>query len=770
MKQRENIMIRFVRALSTSIVCVAMVSVAVSQDSMPRGIMTGRVLNALTREPMIGANVILVGTTTGAATDQNGTFRIENIPAGIYIVRASLIGFEAVVRTDVVVSPARPADVLFELVESAVELEEITVTGRFFAKTPDKVVSVQTQSYEEIRRLPGGFEDVVRAVSILPGVAQVEPGRNDLIVRGGAPSENLYVVDGLELSNINHFGTQGSGGGPLSYINLDFVSGTTFSTGGFGVRYGDKLSSVLTIDLREGRRDRLGGKATISATQFGLDAEGPVSEAGSFLVSARRSYLDLIFRAAGFGFVPEYWDFLGKTTYHPGTADRVSVLGILALDNVRLFNDTPEKRYDNSRILASDHVQGVGSVSWQHLFKAGYFTLTGGVTYNQFRYQQNDSLLQPIFQNRSAEQEFSLRGEIVSLMGESTELSAGVQGRWLLFDGRLTLRPFWTNFGKHISVDARFDTTAVKLAAYVQIAQRFGNFRLIAGGRLDYFSLIDHPAAMSPRLSLSYALRPTTTVSASIGRYAQAPSLIWLAAVPSNRRLAHVKVDQFVVGVEEFLQSDVKMSLEAYRKNYRSYPASTVRPWLVLANTGAGFGGSEDGFSSFGLDPLVSEGTGWSQGMEVFVQKKYSETPWYGTVSISYGRTAFTALDGVERPGSFDQRWIVNLGGGYLLNHSWELSGKFRVATGRPYTPYNADGSQDASRFNSARIPANHSLDIRLDRRWMFERWTLVVYLDVQNVYNRPLRSVPRYDERTGTLDEAQSIGILPSIGVSAEF
>lgn len=768
MKLEGKHIVRYVEMLRWIIVCfIVMVFQAASQ---PRGTITGRVVNALTREPMIGANVMIVGTTTGAATDQNGNFRIENIAAGIYILRASLIGFEAALKTDVVVSPARPVDLLFELTESAVELEEITVTERFFAKTPDKVVSVQTQSYEEIRRLPGGFEDVVRAVSILPGVAQVEPGRNDLIVRGGAPSENLYVVDGLELSNINHFGTQGSGGGPLSYVNLDFVSGTSFSTGGFGARYGDKLSSVLTIDLREGRRDRLGGKATISATQFGLNAEGPVSESGSFLVSARRSYLDLIFRAAGFGFVPEYWDFLGKAMYQPGTSDRISVLGILALDNVRLFNDTPEKRYDNSRILASDHVQGVGGVSWQHLFKAGYFTLTGGVTYNAFRYRQNDSLLQPIFENRSAEQEVSLRGEVVSLMGESTELSVGVQGRWMLFDGRLTLRPFWTNFGQQISVDARFDTTAVKLAGYVQIAQRFGHFRVIAGGRLDYFSLIDTPAAISPRLSLSYAFRPTTTVSASIGRYTQAPSLVWLAAVPSNRRLNHVKVDQVVLGIEELLQSDVKMSLELYRKNYGSYPASTVRPWLVLANTGAGFGGSEDGFSSFGLDPLVSGGTGWSQGVEVFVQKKYSETPWYGTLSISYGRTAFTALDRVERPGSFDQRWIANLGGGYVLDHSWEFSGKFRVAAGRPYTPYNADGTQDASRFNSARIPANHSLDLRVDRRWMFERWTLVVYLDVQNVYNRPLRSVPRYDERTGTLDEAQSIGILPSIGVSAEF
>lgn len=741
-----------------------------SQDPEPRGVVTGRVVNALTKEPLIGANVILVGTTTGSATDGNGSFRITNVPAGMYLVRVSLIGFQPVIRPDVMVSAARPAELLVELTEAAVELGEVTVTARYFTKSPDKLVSVQTQSYEEIRRQPGGFEDVVRAVSILPGVAQVEPGRNDLIVRGGAPSENLHVVDGLEIANINHFGTQGSGGGPLSYINLDFVEGTTFSTGGFGARYGDRLSSVLTIDLREGRRDRLGGKGTISATQFGLDTEGPLGESGSFVLSARRSYLDLIFKAAGFGFVPEYWDFLGKGTVQIGTNDRLSVLGILALDHVRLFNDTAEKRYDNSRILASDIVQGVSGITWQRLFPSGYFNITGGLTTTQFRYRQDDSLLQPIFRNNSSEQEFSLRGDVVAMAGEGTELSAGVQGRWIRFDADLTLRPFWTNFGQQISVNSAFDTTAAKVAAYVQVARRFGPLRVIAGGRLDYFSLITASTVVTPRVSLSYELRPTTTLSASVGRYAQAPSVIWLASVPSNRNLGHVRVDQFVAGIEEFVRSDMKLSLEVYRKVYRSYPASTTRPYLVLANTGSGFGGTEDGFSAFGLDPLVSGGSGWSQGAELFFQKKFSDEPWYATASVSYGRTAFTALDGVERPGSFDQRWIINLGAGYVLDNRWEFSGKFRVATGRPYTPYNADGSQDASRYNSARIPVNHSLDLRIDRRWMFATWTLIAYLDVQNVYNRPLRSVPRYDERTGTLDETQSIGLLPSIGVSAEF
>ena len=752
------------------IVCLFVFTSLESQETFPRGAVVGLVVHGVTKEPLIGANVFVVGTTSGAVTNEMGRFRIDNVSAGIHLIRASLIGYSTAVKTDVVVTPSRPAELLFELTESAVELEEVTITDSYPRKSPDALLSIQTQSYEEIRRLPGGFEDVVRAVSILPGVAQVAPGRNDLIIRGGAPSENLYVVDKLEVANINHFGTQGTGGGPLSYINLDFVSNTSFSTGGFGVRYGDRLSSVLTIDLREGRKDRMGGKATVSATQFGVNAEGPVSDHGSFLFSARRSYLDFIFKAAGFGFVPEYWDFLGKASYQLGNHDRLSILGIVALDNVKLFNTTEELKYSNSRILASDHIQGVTSVSWQHLFRYGYLTVMAGYTSLQFDYRQNDSLLQPIFRNISTEREFSFRSDLVYLLGETTEFSAGIQGRLIGVETDLFLRPFWTNYGQQISVNARFDTVASKFATYVQIGQRLSPLRVILGARMDHFSLIRNMTVTAPRISLAYAFSPLTILSVSVGRYHQAPSSIWLTANTDNRSLEFLRVDQYVAGLEQYLRGDTKVGLEIYRKKYRTYPVSTVRPFLVLANTGAGFGGSEDGFASFGLDPLVSAGTGSSEGVEVFLQKKFSDIPWYGTVSVSTGGTVFTALDGVERAGSFDQRWILNLGGGYILNRTWEFSGKFRLGTGRPYTPYNADGTQDASRYNSERIPTNHSLDIRADRRWVFDSWTLITYIDLQNVYNRKARGLPRYNERTGKTEDNQSIGLLPSIGISAEF
>lgn len=741
-----------------------------AQEEPRFGRVTGRVTDATTKEAIVGANVVILGTGLGASTDPDGRFDIRRVPTGTVRVQASLIGYLPLTVSDVVVTSVKPTELSIGMTENEIKIAGVEITAGYFAKIPDTPLSTLMQSNEEIRRLPGGLEDVVRAISILPGVAQVDGGRNDLIVRGGSPSENLFVLDNIEVPNINHFGTQGASGGPLSYVNLDFVENTSFSTGGFGAKFGDKLSSVLTINLRDGRKDALGGKATISASQFGLNLEGPVGSNASVLFSARRSYLDFIFKAAGFGFVPEYWDFLSKASVSFGPKDQLSVLAIAVLDNVKYFNDTEEKRFKNSRVLGSDQNQFVGGISWQHLFDKGYMTLTLGQSYVEYNFGQADSNLVPIFSNASSEYESSLRADILLHPFTSTELLIGTQAKVLRFAADVFLRPFETRFGDLLSVDAMFKTTGFKGSAFTQVSQVLGSSRITLGGRVDYFDLIDK-YAFSPRLSYTVALFPTLNLNLSVGKYSQTPSYIWLAANEQNRKLAFIDVTQYVAGIDYTVRSDTRVTVEAYVKQYANYPVSLARPYLVLANTGAGFGGSDDGYSSFGLDPLASKGTGLARGVELLVQKKLSEIPCYGTASVSFNQSEFKALDGVERPSSFDQRWIINLGGGYVFNEKWEISTKFRYATGRPYTPFDSNGDQNPAFYNSARIGANHSLDVRVDRRWSFTKWELVTYVDIQNIYNRKPANVPRYNERLQAAEQNTStIGILPSIGVSAEF
>lgn len=736
------------------------------------GSVYGRVFDFVSKQPIPFANVVVLGTNFGAATDINGYYKIENLPVNTYQLRASVIGYNSFIKTDIVIQTGKPTEVNFELSTQSIELESITVTSGFFRKDPIEVSSIRNFSYEELRRSPGGFEDVIRALSVLPGVAQADAGRNDLIVRGGAPSENLYLINGIEVPNINHFGTQGASGGPLSYINLDFVRETSFSTGGFSALYGDKLSSVLNINLRDGREDKIGGKGTISASQFGFNLEGPVTQNSNFIFSARRSYLDFIFKAADFAFVPEYYDVLLKADFEPHTKNSFGFLFISAFDNVKFFNDTEDQRYDNSTVLGTDQIQYVAGITYRHLFNNGFFNLALSRNYVDFDSRQSDSLLNPIFTNKSKEEENSLRADLVFKLSNKSELNIGGTAKLIEADYDILFPNFVTSFGDSLPITSlKTENIYSKFGVYTNYnATYYQRLIVNVGVRSDIFTALNKKVYFSPRLSLSYALTNLTNLNFSTGIYHQSPSYIWLEAFESNKDLEMIKVNQFVLGFDHKIAADALLKVEAFYKDYNNYPTSTIRPYLVLANTGAGFAGSDDNFSSFGLEPLTDNGFGKARGVELSVQKKLSDIPYYGIFSLTYSKSDYTALDGIERPGSYDQNWIINLSGGYKFDKFWEFSTRFRFASGRPYTPFNFDGSQNISDYNTRRLKSTHSLDIRVDKRWYFAGWTLITYLDVQNIYNQKNQSGVRWDRREMRTDEASSIGILPSIGISAEF
>lgn len=736
------------------------------------GSVYGKVKDKFTNEPLIGANVIVVGTNYGAASNIDGEYLITSLPPNTYQIKVSIIGYNSLVKTDISVMPGRPAQVDFELTTVAIELEGVVVQSDYFDRNPIEVNSTKGFNNEEIRRSAGGFEDVVRAVSVLPGVAQADPGRNDLIVRGGAPSENLYLIDGIPVQNINHFGTQGATGGPLSYVNLDFVSNTTFSTGGFSVLNGDKISSVLTINLREGRKDKIGGKATVSATQFGLDIEGPVTNNSTFIVSARRSYLDFIFRAANFSFVPEYYDGFAKYDINLDNRKSLSFLLITAFDNVKYFNDTEDQRYDNSRILGSDQTQYATGLSYRHLFNKGFFNVTLNRNYVDFNTQQRDSLLNPIFINNSLEKENTLKADLTYKLSSATELNVGGSAKLIGFETDIFVPEFISTFGDIIpATDLNTKENYTKFNAYTNFNLfLFEKLNLNTGIRLDYFSPIKTKTYFSPRFSASYRFSELTALTFSTGVYHQTPSYIWLVGNEVNLDLKSIRVNQYVLGVDQYFSADALFRVEGFIKDYFDYPTSLRRSYLVLANTGAGFAGSDENFASFGLDPLNSEGTGLARGFEVSLQKKLSNTPYYGILSLTYSEANFTALDKVERTGSYDQTLIFNISGGYKINEEWEVATKFRYSTGKPYTPYNLDGTQSVDLINSIRFPISNSLDIRVDKRWFFSGWTLITYIDVQNVYNRKNVTSVRWNFRTQSPEFNESIGILPSIGISAMF
>jgi len=753
------------------------------------GCVCGKVVDAKTKEPLIGVNIRVLETTLGATTDIEGNYRISDLDVGTYRLEYRYIGYKNVIRTDVVVVSNKPQNINIEMEVEKISIEGVEVTTGYFETEQKFDVSNVSLSREEIRRFPGGFEDVARTVSTLPGVAiNVSGGRNDILVRGGGPSENLFVINGLEVPNINHFGTQGSSSGSLSFINLDFVDNVSFSTGGFGVQFGDKLSSVLEIDLAKGRQDRIGGKGLVSATQFGFNLEGPISERGNFIFSARKSYLDLIFKAAGLPFVPVYTDFNFISNYDFKSGDQLFIVGLAAIDRVERFQETEEDRVVNAGIMDNTQNQFISGVTYRHLINKGYLDFSFNLNYNQFRFSQIDTTETEYFKSEADEAESILRLKAYRSFTDNLGFTAGLVTKYVNLNNQTEFADtiFDRNGQKVVPTDLGLpslnqqDMNVSKHAFFVESDWViFPKLEVIGGIRGDYYEYIDEKLWLSPRISANFIVNPSLSFKGSSGIYYQSPSYVWIVN-PENKKLKALQNQMNIIGIDYLLRYDYRLTIEAYHKKYSQIPTGTlpgVTDYLVISNSGAGFGGREDNFQSFGYIDLVSEADGQAYGLELSIQKKYSDIPLYGQMTLSWGKSEYTAYNGQKYPNQFDQRFIFNLSGGYKFNEKWEVSGKFRYFTGVPYTPIQIPSEANnyqiqniPQEYLSQRLDAGHHLDLRVDRYINLKNISIKLFIDIQNVYDYAVPIKPTYDFWNKEISESNSIGLLPSIGVSVDF
>ncbi|HLT24769.1 MAG TPA: TonB-dependent receptor, partial [Ignavibacteria bacterium] len=404
---------------------------------------SGRVLDNSNQQPLAGVSVTLLNddeVVSGAETDDNGFFLIKNLDAGFYQARFSLLGYETFLLNDVVLRSGIPTDVLIEMKEYTTD--EIVVE-EILRRPSDISNSFKSLTNEEVRRSPGGFEDIGRVLQTLPGVSFVNDGRNDLLVRGGSPTENLFIVDNSIIPNINHFGSQGATGGPVSLINLDFIREVDFITGGFPAKYGDKLSAVLDVKLREGNRSKFLGDINLSATGFGAVFEGPIGneKKGSWLVSARRSYLDLIFNAAGFGFVPEYSSIQGKFVYEFGDKNTLTINALGNLDKVKFNNDDEENRQDNEQILKNNQTGYSNSYQLKTLLSDKSYSIVNiSRNFVKFDYSARDSLFTERFKNLSEEGETTIKAEYYYTPSNKTIVETGGAFRLVSFKNEIYQR------------------------------------------------------------------------------------------------------------------------------------------------------------------------------------------------------------------------------------------------------------------------------------------------------------------------------------------
>ncbi|MEO8514871.1 MAG: TonB-dependent receptor [Ignavibacteria bacterium] len=741
------------------------------------GIINGKVTDKETQNPIPEATVMIINTEIKTTTDIQGKFQFTNIPYGTYELKVSSLGYEAFIHTDVVVLSSRPTNVEIELLISNLTTEQIDVEGKYFQRSTDVSTSSYNLDFEEVRRAPGAVEDISRMVQIMPGVSPANDQRNDLIVRGGSPSENLTMIDGIEIPNVNHFPTQGSSSGPIGMINVKFIDDVNFSTGGFSARYGDKLSSVMDIKFREGYRKRFLSDINLSTAGFGGIFEGPLfTQKGSFIFSVRKSYLNLIKGAIRLAAVPDYWDFNLKAVYDIDKNTRLSLVGIGGLDKISFEGESPEISDDNPYGKAKgDQQQFTAGLNFKKLFKKGYWqNILGNSTafLNYTNYDLRTDILK--FKYNSYESDFNFKTEVFYQLSKTNNIILGGSGRYIKFKNETYYQADTTSFGYPIpEANINVKDNYTKASGFAQYTLKMLKDKLIlnAGARIDYFSGIKKNIAASPRFGVSYNFLPTTTISASTGIYYQAPEYIWLTADPKNENLKFIQANHYVVGIEHLFSPELRLSIEAYYKDYRNYPVSTVIPTYVLIS-----GGTENG-PNLMFGEAVSEGKGFSRGIDFSLHKKLTGNGFYGMINYSLSESKVTGLEGGQRPGSFDYRHNITIIAGYQLSNDWLVGLKFRYTTGRPYTPFDialstiaGRGVSDFNNFNGSRFKDYNRLDLRVDKKWNFKGWSIVSYIELQNVFNTENIYQYFWNEYKNTQGTIYQWKFLPVGGFSVQF
>lgn len=768
----------YIRTLAAWAIAAALLLGGAGNDlaAQSQGRITGVVRDAATQGPVSGAEVRL-SDGTSLLTDAQGRYAILAAPIGTLELEVVRLGYRPIRVADVLVRADRTTVLSHTLEPVALELESVDVTvTTYFDRQITGSATAQGISNEEVRRTAGAIGDVLRLAQAFPGVALTNDTRNDLVVRGGSPAENLTIVDGIEVPTLNHFSSQNTSGGPVSMLNTDLIDEARFSAGGFEARFADRLSSVLDLEVREGSRDRTQFALDMGIAGFGAIGEGPLGNKGSWVASLRRSYLELLQDAIGLSATPEYWNLNAKFAYDVSPRDQVWGLFIGGIDDIQFDFDAEDLDDPFVTNTTYEGWRTIAGANWRHVFDWGYTTVTVSDAMSAYEIQDRDTRLD----NALTFDQNDRDGVTTAKLDVRADLARRLDGRFGVdfrrhrgdFDVALPLgaeNPFSADPVRVNPIDVEGDVTSADVGGHGELTlQLTSTLDLTAGARVDAYDLIDE-TRVSPRARLR--LRPTETfdVGVSAGIYHQAPPLVFLSVIEENRQLDPIRSEHLVVSTAYYPQPDVRLSLEGYWKGYESYPVSTQFPELTLANTGTDYGVAQL------LFPMTSDGTGESRGIEFSVQKKYTGD-WYGQFSYSLADSEHAALDGVTRPAAFDIRHTFSVFGGTALG-DWLVSGKFTYASGRPYTPFLVGPSQaqnrgifDLAQTNAARSPDYQRLDLRVERQFTLNDWSLFVFSDVVNVTNRVNAQQRVWNGKTLEGDWLDQFALVPNIGFSVKF
>jgi outer membrane receptor for ferrienterochelin and colicin len=727
---------------------------------------------------------------------------------GFYRLEVSYVGYETTLSAEVQIQGNQTAFIDIAVPESSTLIDEVVVRPTFNLKKIESPVSFLTIGVSDIEKAAGVNRDVSKALQSLPGVGATDPNRNDLIVRGGGPSENVFYLDGIEIPIINHFATQGSSGGVVGIINPDFVREVNFYTGAFPANRPNALSSVMDIRQKDGSRDRIHTQLGIGASDAAFTMDGPIGDKTTFIVSARQSYLQLLFKFIGLPFLPTYNDFQVKYKYQIDPKNELSIIGLGAIDNMTLNTDLQEDGTESQRYLL-DYLPvyqqwnyTIGAV-YKH-FSDNYFdtwVLSRNMLRNKnFKYPDNDESQPKISDYRSDEAENKFRFER-SYPDLPVKLLIGAGVAYSHYENETNRKVFSNGSLNDLIYNTKLDLWSYQ--AFIQASDTYLNNRLSLSLGLNtignnFNNNMKNPLnQVSPRFSASYRLTDKWDINANVGRYAMRPAYTTLGYkdasglfINKNENLKHIISNQAIAGFAYELNFKLRFNLEGFYKLYNNYPLS-VTDGMSIAGKGTDYG-------QVGDEEIVSTGKGRAYGIE-FSGKLVDYKGLNSTITYTLFKSEFTGADGIYRPSNWDTRHMVNLLGSYNLPKNWNISMRWRFVGGAPYSPIDVDLSTnkdawsvnnrpyiDYANYNTLRLKDSHQLDLRIDKEYYFKKMMLNFYLDVQNAYNFQSENPPIYTNKDASgmimndpsdpekqlLRQLDSFSgtVLPAIGVMIKF
>ncbi|MFR4303205.1 MAG: TonB-dependent receptor [Bacteroides thetaiotaomicron] len=790
------------RLLSLLLFCNITISFLLAQ---PVHQVKGTVIDKSSRQPLEFINVMIVGLNKGGVTNAEGKFSIGQVPPGIYRLQASAIGYKTVTTPEYILS-TRDLHIQIEMEENQTELEGVTVTASPFRRDIESPVSLRIIGLQEIEKSPGANRDISRIVQSYPGVAFSPIGyRNDLIVRGGSPSENRFYLDGVEIPNINHFSTQGASGGPVGILNADLIREVNFYTGAFPTDKGNALSSVLDFKLRDGDMERNSLKATLGASEVSLASNGHLGKKTSYLVSVRQSYLQFLFDMLGLPFLPTFTDAQFKLKTRFDARNELTVLGLGGIDKMKLNTKADDE--DNEYILSylpkiQQETFTLGAV-YQHYAGAHVQSVVASHSYlnnRNTKYQQNDESDPEhlMLRLRSTEQNTQLRLENSSSF-RNWKVTVGTSLDYSQYSNT-TFQKVYTDRAQTFDYHTYLGIMRWGIFGtvnYTSIDERFtASLGLRADANNYSAAMKDLSDQLSPRLSLSYQLTEHWSLSGNAGLYYQLPPYTALGFKNNNGlyankyALRYMQVSQGSVGLNWRKGDTFEVSVEGFYKDYDKIPLS-VADGIPLTCKGNDYG-------VIGNELLTSTAQGRSYGAELLLKWLIAKK-----LNLASSFTLFKSEYRTDKESEYiasawDNRFIFNLRGTYNLPRHWSVGMKVSCIGGAPYTPYNADKSSlvtawnaqgkpyyDYTRYNEERLPAFTQVDIRIDKTFYLKRCMLGFYIDVQNIAGSKLKQAdvlmstgviknpdaPIAEQRYVMKSLKQESGtLLPTLGITFEY